>query len=108
MSEWTDIGSGLEARKEAGAVEIRLTDPSKAWRHDRQGRLAVLTREQATNTAAQPPDWTAVGGTYESRFVDGMYEVRGVALPDMVRHGDEGKLVTMDSRSMRDVLMLSQ
>jgi hypothetical protein len=108
MSEWADIGSGLQARKVEGVVEVKLSDPSGTWRHDSQGRLLILTKNQIVNTAARPPNWTAVGGTYESRFENEMYEIRGTALPDLVRHDGEGKLEALDSQSMKDVLLLSQ
>jgi hypothetical protein len=108
MTEWDDIGGGLQARKVGDVVEIRLTDPRETWRHDSQGRLVVLTGEQVINTAARPPNWTAVGGMYESQFENGAYKVRGVVLSDQIRHDGEGKLVALDDWSMKNVLLLSR
>jgi hypothetical protein len=108
MGEWKDVGSGLEARRQGELVEARLSDLRKAWRHDLQGRLLAMTREQVVNTAARPPDWVNVGGTYESRYVTGQFQVRGSAVPDMVRHDENGRLASMDDSTMSRILLLSQ
>ena len=108
MGEWKDVGSGLEARRQGELVEARLSDPGKTWRHDQQGRLLAMTREQAVNTAARPPDWVHVGGTYESRYVTGQFQIRGKAVSDMVRHDENGRLASVDDSTMSRILLLSQ
>ncbi len=68
----------------------------------------TLSSEQITNTAANPPHRTAVGGTYETRLKDQTYEFRGVALPDMVRHDEQGRLAVVTTESMQKLFWLAQ
>jgi hypothetical protein len=106
MDDWSDIGDGLEARKAGGHAEVRSGDPEAAERHDCDGRILVLTRDQVTAVAARPSDWRSVGGQYEARFSDGAYEVRGVVLPDLMRHGRDGLLCKMGNGPVERLMAL--
>jgi len=66
-----------------------------------------MTKEQVINTAARPPNWTYVGGTYESQYLTGWFQVRGRSVSDMVRHDENGRLVVMDDSTMSQVMLLS-